>query len=56
VSAASYASRRTTAKRTLIVAGARLFCSRKNRYRRTTVRLKAKRGSEQYQPINSSIA
>src|SRR5437773_1871263 len=52
-SAASYASRRTAAKRTLIVEGARLFCSRKNRYRRTTVRLKANRGSEQYQPINS---
>src|SRR3989442_15732046 len=56
VSAASYASRRTAAKRTLMVEGARLFCSRKNRYRRTTVRLKANRGSEQYQPINSSIA
>jgi hypothetical protein len=26
------------------------------RYRRTTVRLNARRGSEQYQPMNSSIA
>ena len=56
VSAASYTSRRTEAKRTLIVDGARLFCSRKNRYRSTTVRLKASHGSEQYQPMNSSIA
>jgi hypothetical protein len=36
--------------------GSELFCSRKNRYRSTTVRLNAKRGSEQYQPMNSSIA
>jgi len=50
------ASLRTAAKRTLIVAGARFFCSRKKRYRRTTVRLNARRGSEQYQPMNSSIA
>src|SRR6266853_5527040 len=39
-----------------MVEGARFFCSRKNRYRRTTVRLKAKRGSEQYQTMNSSMA
>jgi len=56
VSEASYASRRTAARRTLIVEGARVFCSRKNRYRRTTVRLNDNRGSEQYQPMNSSIA
>jgi hypothetical protein len=56
VSQASNASLRTAANRTLIVEGARFFCSRKNRYRRTTVRLNARRGSEQYQPINSSIA
>jgi len=49
VSAVSYASRRTAANRTLIVEGTRLFCSRKNRYRRTTDRLNANRGSEQYQ-------
>src|SRR6266849_1257935 len=55
-SAASNASRRTAAKRTLMVEGAKFFCSRKNRYRRTTIRLKAKRGSEQYQPMNSSMA
>ena len=53
---ASNASRRTAANRTLIVEGARFFCSRKKRYRSTTVRLNARRGSEQYQPINSSIA
>jgi hypothetical protein len=56
VSAASYARLRTAATRTLIVDGARFFCSRKNRYRSTTVRLKASLGSEQYQPMNSSIA
>src|SRR6267143_1754424 len=56
VSAASCASRRTAAKRTLMVEGARFFCSRKYRLRRTTVRLKAKRGSEQYQTMNSSMA
>jgi hypothetical protein len=39
-----------------LVEGARLFCSRKNRYRSTTVRLNANRGSQQYQPMNSSIA
>jgi hypothetical protein len=38
-SAASCASRRKAAKRALMVDGARFFCSRKNRYRRTTVRL-----------------
>src|SRR5271167_3989661 len=48
--------RLTAAKRTLMVEGARFFCSRKNRYRRTTVRLKARRGSEPYQPMNSSMA
>jgi len=31
VSEASYASRRTAAKRTLIVEGAKFFCSKKNR-------------------------
>ena len=36
--------------------GARFFCSRKNRYRSTTVRLNARRGSEQYHPTNSSMA
>jgi hypothetical protein len=56
VSQASNASLRTAANRKLIVEGARFFCSRKNRYRRTIVRLNARRGSEQYQPINSSIA
>jgi len=35
---------------------ARLFCSRKNRYRSTTARLMLVGGSEQYQPMNSSIA
>ena len=39
-----------------MVEGARFFCSRKNRQRTTTVRLKAKRGSEQYHPMNSSMA
>jgi hypothetical protein len=28
-----------------------IFCSRKNRYRSTTVRLNARRGSEQYHPM-----
>jgi hypothetical protein len=56
VSAALCASRLTAAKRTLIVEGARFFCSRKNQYRRTTLRLKAKRGSEQNQAMNSSTA
>jgi hypothetical protein len=36
--------------------GCKVFRSRKNRYRKTTVRLKESRGSEQYQPMNSSIA
>ena len=49
-------ARRMAANRTLMVEGTRLFCSRKNLYRSTTVRLKANRGSEQYQPMNSSIA
>ena len=56
VSARSCASRLTAAKRTLIVEGARFFCSRKNQCRRTTLRLKAKRGSEQNQAMNSSMA
>jgi len=55
VSAASYASRWTAVNRTLMVEGAGLFCSRKI-YTEATVRLKANRGSEQYQPMNSSIA
>jgi hypothetical protein len=55
VSAASYAKRRTAANLALIVEGARFFCSRK-RYLRTTARLNDSRGSEQYQPMNSSIA
>jgi hypothetical protein len=55
-SAASYATRRTAASRGLIVVAASCFCSRKIRYRRTTVRLNASRGSEQYQSTNSLIA
>src|SRR2546422_10560329 len=55
-SAASYAIRRTAARRKLIVEGAYCFCSRLILYRRTTVRLNAKRGSEQYHSTNSVIA
>src|SRR3984957_13932573 len=55
-SAASYASRLTAAMRTLIVPGARPRSWRLILYRRTTVLLKASRGSEQYQATNSSIA
>ena len=55
-SAASYATRLTAANRRLIVVGARCRCSKWIRYRRTTVRLKARRGSEQYQSTNSFIA
>jgi hypothetical protein len=40
----------------LIVEGARFFCSRKNRQPMTIVLLNARRGSEQYHPINSSMA
>src|SRR5581483_3924406 len=55
-SAASYATRLTAANRRLMVVGARRRCSKWIRYRRTTVRLKASRGSEQYQSTNSLIA
>ena len=55
-SAASYATRLTAANRRLIVVGARCRCSKWIRYRRTTVRLNARRGSEQYQSTNSFIA
>jgi hypothetical protein len=54
--AGSCVSRRTMAKRTLMVDSARFFCSSKNGYRRTTVRLKARHGSKQYQPMNPSMA
>jgi hypothetical protein len=54
--AASYATRRTAASRRLIVVAASCFCSKKIRYRRTTVRLNASRGSEQYQSTNLLIA
>jgi hypothetical protein len=46
-SAASNATWRTAAKRRMMVAAAYCFCSRKILYRRTTVRLNARRGSEQ---------
>ena len=39
-----------------MVDGARLFCSKKKRYRSTSVRLKAGCGSDQDQETNSSIA
>jgi hypothetical protein len=55
-SVASYATRLTAARRRLIVVGARCRCSKWIRYRRTTVRLKASLGSEQYQSTNSLIA
>jgi len=55
-SAASYAKRRTAANRRLIVAGAKGRSSRWIRKRVTTVLLNDKRGSEQYQATNSSIA
>src|ERR1700722_16107453 len=55
-SAASYASRLTAAMRTLMVPGAKPRSWRLVLYRRTTVLLKARRGSEQYQATNSSIA
>src|SRR5436189_5887812 len=44
------------ASRRLIVEGAYCFCSRLIRYRSTTVRLNANRGSEQYHSTNSVIA
>jgi hypothetical protein len=53
---ASYASRRIAANLRLIVYGAYGCCSRAMRYRVTTVLLKASRGSEQYQSMNSRIA
>jgi hypothetical protein len=56
VSEASKASRRIAANRKLIVEGAYRACSRNIRYRNTTTRLNASRGSEQYQSMNSSIA
>ena len=52
---ASYARRRTAARRRLIVAGARCRSSRCIRKRITTVLLKERRGSEQYQATNSSM-
>src|SRR4030095_15237204 len=52
-SAASDAKRRMAASRTLIVPGANERLSRWIRYRVTTVLLKDKRGSEQYQLMNS---
>ena len=55
-SEASYASRRTAANRRLIVDGAYCRCSNEIRYRVTTVLLKANRGSEHYQSMNSRIA
>ncbi len=45
-----------TPGRRLIVVGAYSFCSRKILYRRTTLRLNAKRGSEQYQSTKSVMA
>jgi hypothetical protein len=56
VSAASYARRRTAAKRRLIVEGAKWRPSSSNLYRSTTVLLKASLGSEQYHVTKSSIA
>jgi integrase len=53
---ASYASRRIAANLRLIVDGAYGCCSSAIRYRATTVLLKASRGSEQYQSMNSRIA
>jgi serine/threonine protein kinase len=55
-SAASYASRRTEASLTFTVPGASSRDSRCILYRVTTVLLKDRRGSEQYQAMNSSIA
>src|SRR4029453_9605585 len=49
-------SRATAASRRLTVAGAYPRCSRWMRYRSTTVRVNAGRGSEQYQATNSRIA
>src|SRR4029453_2482939 len=49
-------SRATAASRRLTVAGAYPRCSRWIRYRSTTVRLNARRGSEQYQATSSRIA
>jgi hypothetical protein len=56
VSAASYARRRTAARRRLIVDGAKWRPSSSNLYRRTTVLLKASLGPEQYHVTKSSIA
>ena len=53
---ASYASRRITASLRLIVDGAYGCCSRAIRYCVTTVLLKASRGSEQCQSMNSRLA
>ena len=53
---ASYASRRTAASLRFIVAGAYRRCSSEMRYQVTTVLLKARRGSEQYQSMKSGIA
>lgn len=56
MSAASQAKRRTAASRTSLVEAASFFASRCNRYRSTTLRFNAKRGSEQYHSMNSSMA
>jgi hypothetical protein len=53
---ASYASRRIAASLRLIVDGAYGCCSSAIRYRATTVLLNARRGSEQYQSMNSQMA
>jgi hypothetical protein len=55
-SAASNATRRTAAKRRLMVVAAYCFCSTKIRHLRTPVRLNARRGSEQYQSTKSVTA
>src|SRR6202521_699791 len=53
---ASYASRRIAASLRLIVDGAYGRCSRAILYLVTTVLLNARRGSEQYQSMNSQMA
>jgi hypothetical protein len=55
-SAASYASRRIAASLRLTVPGANLRDSRYIRYRVTTALLNPRRGSQQYQSMNSLIA
>jgi hypothetical protein len=56
LSEASYVSRLMAVRRTLMVAGARRRLSRCWRYARTTERVNASLGSEQYHVMNSSIA